>query len=79
MQDKQYLNGSVSLNVIRLSNRYRYYWKTKGNLYWSYRLVGEVIELFLSLAKLHKDDPKWELLQIASICLNWSRKIDDER
>lgn len=46
-------------------------WRDKGNLYWLIRLLEEVTELILSLAGIHKDDPEWEIKQIATIAINW--------
>lgn len=57
--------------VVRHRRKYVTHWRTRGNLFWFIRLVEEVIELGLALAGLHKDEPRHELKQIGSICINW--------
>lgn len=46
-------------------------WYDKPNWYWAWRLVREVIELLLSLIGLRRTSVEWELMRIASTCMNW--------
>jgi hypothetical protein len=46
-------------------------WQDKDDFYWLARLMQEVGELGSSLVGDHKDTPEHELLQIATISLNW--------
>ncbi len=46
-------------------------WRDRSSAYWFWRLLSEFVELFLALLGLHKDKPEWEMMQIATICLNW--------
>jgi len=57
--------------TIRRKRRYKNYWRDKSDWYWLYRLLQEVAELTGSLLGIHKDSPRHELEQIASICMNW--------
>lgn len=68
------LEGTPTLSVIRMRNKYKDYWKDKSDWYWFFRLLLELLELAGSLLKIHKDPPEWELTQIASICINWLHK-----
>lgn len=63
-------------SVLYYQKKYKDYWTSKNNFYWFYRLFQEVTELFLALLRLHRHKPELELIQIASICLNWLNKID---
>lgn len=77
MIDKEILELTPQQAVYRLSDKYKFYWQNKSNWYWAWRLFQEFVELIGSLLHIHKDPPKWELLQIASICVNWMYKISD--
>jgi hypothetical protein len=57
--------------VLELRYEHRETWAGKSDLFWALGLLEEVAELVLSLAGLHKDDPEWELKQIAAITMNW--------
>ncbi len=46
----------------------------RDDSYWFARLVEEVGELGASLVQDHPDTPDHELIQIASICINWLEK-----
>lgn len=50
-------------------------WQAEDNHYWLKRLHTEVSELDLALDGQHKDTIEHELVQIASIAINWLRKI----
>lgn len=58
--------------------RHRNHWREKSDWYWFWRILQEIVELFLSLLKLHKDTPDWEILQIATIGINWLEKREQE-
>lgn len=68
------MNGTPLMATIRLQKKYSTYWREKSDLYWMWRLFQEVCELFGSILGIHKDPIKWELMQIAAICLNWMYK-----
>jgi len=65
---------SADKRVLEFRMKYCSQWRERGDLYWWWRMMQEVIELTFSLLGLHGDDPKWELAQIASICTNWLEK-----
>lgn len=53
-------------------------WSDKNNNYWLQRLLQEIGELSSVMAGDHEDTMEHELAQIASIALNWLRKLDSE-
>jgi hypothetical protein len=77
--DNDILSMTPQQAVYRLSDKYKFYWHHKSNLYWAWRLLLEVFELFGSLIGVHKDPIKWELIQISSICINWMYKISNNK
>lgn len=77
MIDNEILNLSPIQAVHRLTDRYKFYWQDKSNLYWAWKLFLEFIGLLGSVLGLHKDPIKWELIQISSICINWMYKLSD--
>lgn len=77
MIDEEILKLTPQQAVYRLSDKYKFYWQHKSNWYWAWRLFQEFIELIGSLLYIHKNPPKWELIQIASICINWMYKLSD--
>lgn len=78
MIDRDILDRTPFIAVIQLTNKYKFYWQDRSNLYWAWRLFQEVMELFGSLIGIHKDPVKWELIQIASICMNWMYKVSGD-
>ena len=66
--------SAVEELVISRKRRYKSYWRAKADWYWLYRLLQEMAELIGSLLRIHKDSPRHELEQIASICMNWLEK-----
>jgi len=64
----------VTAMVLEIRERHRANWRDKSDAYWFMRLVEEVGELGASLAGDHDDTPEHELIQIASICMNWLEK-----
>ena len=60
-----------AVNVFALKQTHLETWRNHGQLKWTLGLLEEVAELLLSLAGLHKDPPDWELMQIATIAMNW--------
>lgn len=79
MIDKEILDMTPQQAVYKLSDKYKFYWQHKSNLYWAWRLLLEFFELCSSLLGIHKDPPKWELIQISSICINWMYKLSDKK
>lgn len=63
-------------SVIVLKERYANHWSMKNDSYWLARLMQEVGELASAIVEDHEHPPETELLQIASICLNWLEKRD---
>ena len=57
--------------VLTLKRRYSDQWRDMDDVYWLGRLLQEVSELALSLAKSHEHMPDHELAQIAAIAMNW--------
>lgn len=67
-----WIEGSPIMATIRLQQKYRDHWKDKGDWYWAWRVLLEVGALITSLAGFRREgSPRWELMQIASICMNW--------
>jgi NTP pyrophosphatase (non-canonical NTP hydrolase) len=65
-------------DVLRLKKKYQLQWRDKPDDYWLARLMQEVGELASALADDHDDTPEHELAQIASICLNWLDKREED-
>jgi hypothetical protein len=61
----------VSVDVLKLVEKYNHKWRLENNSYWLARLVQEVGELASSLSDKHEHLPEHELRQIASIAINW--------
>lgn len=62
--------------ALDLVVKYKDQWKDKDDNYWLQRLMEEVGELSGVMAKNHDDTMEHELSQIASISLNWLRKLE---
>ena len=65
--------------VLRLKREHLDTWRDRPDSYWFMRLSQEVGELGGSLVGDHPHPPEWELMQIASICLNWLDKIEADK
>lgn len=78
MIDNEILSLTPHQAVVRITDKYRFYWQDKSNFYWAWRLSLEMFELFGSLLHIHKDPVKWELIQISSICINWMYKVSEK-
>ena len=59
--------------VLDLMRQHDQTWHDESQGYWLMRLVEEVGELASSMAGHHEDPIDWEVMQIASIALNWLR------
>lgn len=57
--------------VVEHESKYHGMWWDKGNLFWFVSLLEEFCELGLSLLRLHRHAPEYELKQIASISIGW--------
>jgi len=68
--DNSYL-AEILVLISYKTNRSLNTWRSRSQLYWLWRLLGEIFELALSLVGLHKHSPEQELDQIAAICMNW--------
>ena len=66
--------SSTDRLALQMRHRYRSHWRDRSELFWLSRLMQEVGELSAALTDNHDDSPDHELLQIASICLNWLDK-----
>lgn len=63
--------SSLGRGVLRLKDKHKHTWRTRGQVYWLWRLWLEVIELSMSLVGLHRHTVDLELDQIATIAMNW--------
>lgn len=59
--------------VISLADQRYRQWFGMPQTYWLARLMQEVGEAGSSLVGDHSDPLDWELMQIASTCINWLR------
>lgn len=67
-----WVEGSPVMATIRMQQKYKDHWREKGDWYWFWKLSQEIMALAWNVAGFHRDgSPRWELMQIASICLNW--------
>jgi hypothetical protein len=64
----------MSDSVDIMVEKYRHHWRDRDDMYWLARLMQEVGELGSSLVGDHDDTPEHELVQIASIAINWLDK-----
>lgn len=69
----------VEQEVVFLRRQHLRTWRDKPIWYWVLRLLEEVAELVLSLAGLHKGPPRWELTQIAAICINFIEVLTERK
>lgn len=60
--------------VLELMRLHDETWKMEITEYWYARLVEEVGELGSALVGAHDDSPVWELMQVATIALNFLRR-----
>ena len=58
-------------HILNLKHKHRNTWRDKSDWYWFRGLCEEVIELGLSLLRLHRGPTNWELAQISAIAMNW--------
>jgi len=61
-------------DLIDYAKRHSHLWRHQGDHYWLARLHQEVAELTLTLDHQHQGPRNHELLQIATICINWLHK-----
>lgn len=62
------------MDIVAEANKYKDKWQNKDDYYWLSRLQQEMAELTLVLDNQHKDTLEHELIQIATISINWLRK-----
>jgi hypothetical protein len=79
MLDKDLLRLPIFDLIIKLRLKYSDYWLDKSDLYWLWRIFLELLEVLGILLGTHKDPIKWELAQIAAICINWMYKKEKEK
>lgn len=65
--------------VEDMAERYKHKWLDRTDSYWLQRILQEVGEAASVMAGDHDDSLEHELLQIASICVNFLRKLEAER
>jgi lipid-A-disaccharide synthase-like uncharacterized protein len=70
MKDKN-MDGTPVMATVRLMEEHKATWRNKPEWFWFLSLLEEVFELLGALIGWHKDPVKWELMQIAAICMNW--------
>ena len=61
----------AQLSVTELARFHKLMWRDESESYWLSQLIEEVAELAAALLGKHDDPPEWELMQIASIAINW--------
>jgi hypothetical protein len=54
-------------------------WHGKSTWFWYWSLVEEVIELGLSLLRLHEGPARHELKQVGSCAINFMRELNRQR
>lgn len=74
-----WVDGSPLLSTIKVQQKNRWRWQGKGNMYWFLQLIRAIFLLFGSLVGLRHEPVRWELMQIAAICLNWMNRQDDDK
>lgn len=67
------------LAVVNLKNKHADTWRNRPETYWFQCLMDEVEELADALIGIHEHPPETELMQIASICLNWLEMREEKR
>ena len=67
----KYLESTTVLETISLMSDHKTTWRDKPEWFWFLMLLEEVVELLGALVGWHKDPIDFELMQIASICMNW--------
>jgi hypothetical protein len=65
--------SGIERAVLTLAHAKSEMWQDMSEHYWLARLTEEVGELASSLIDRHEDLPEWELMEIASIALNFLR------
>lgn len=63
--------------LIEYAKDHQHLWRDEHESYWLARLQQEVAELVLTLDKQHDGPREHELLQIATICINWLDMRED--
>lgn len=72
MNMELWVEGSPIMATIRMQQKYKDHWREKNDWYWFWKLAQEFLALGWNVAGFHRDgSPRWELMQIASICMNW--------
>lgn len=63
--------------VVQLANYHDklWTWKDKNNFQWVMGILEECVELCLSLLRLHKHPPEYEVAQIVSCIINFVRHL----
>lgn len=69
------MSDDSAQKVVANANQYRDKWAGKPDCYWFQRLSQEIGELGGVLAGDHDDTLEHELTQIASISINWLRRL----
>lgn len=69
----------AEIDVVAYRRMYWTHWRDMDEHYWMERLMQEIGELAGTLAGDHPDPTELELIQIASICINWLAMRRGER
>lgn len=64
--------------VMILKRFHQNTWCGKSNGWWALCLAEEFMELILALLGLHRHSPDLELIEIASIAINWLEMREEE-
>ena len=68
--------GAIIQQVRQIALHHAACWTDKSDTDWYLGLLGEVHELWDALRGIHEHPTEYELLQIASICVNWLARLD---
>lgn len=75
--------GGLGMKNVQIvenkANQHKAKWRDQPETYWLARLMQEVGELASVMAGDHDDTIEHELVQIASICINWLDMRDVEQ
>lgn len=72
---RMFQRGDDGLDVTQyVAKMHAEKWRDLDDRVWFRKLCDEVLELAPALDNLHEHGVEWELMQIASICVNWLNK-----
>ena len=69
-------NDPIVASVLLMQHKHKNLWQDEDDSFWREKLKDEVHELFDTLDELHEGPVTHELHQIATIAINWLRRLD---